>query len=123
MVLTALAIVVVPSAARSAPPTGPTVKVLKQTTDYALIGIGGTKTQSKSIIADLVEDVTYQITRGADSDTSLQDPGQPNRLVLHDYYSANGSMPFSDATVEVGMRITMPAAFKAHVVDFATKLL
>lgn len=101
LTLIALAIAFAPSAARGAPPTGPTVKVLKQTTDYAIVGIGGTKTSSKTTIANLVESATYQITSSADSDTGLQEPNQPERLVFHDYYSANGSMPFSDATVEV----------------------
>ncbi len=101
MVLTVLAIIVVPSAARSAPPTGPTVKVLEQTTEYAIVGIGGTKTQSKLTVANLVNSAIYQTTSSADFDTSLQDPDQSDKLVFHDYYSANGSMPFNDATVEV----------------------
>ncbi|MDL1898690.1 hypothetical protein FBQ82_20795 [Anaerolineae bacterium CFX7] len=103
LTLIVLAIAVVPSAAQGAPPTGPTVKVLKQTSDYAIIGIGGTKTQSKSMIANLVDSVTYQIASSADadSDASLQVPGEANKIIFHDYYSADGSMPFSDATVAV----------------------
>ncbi len=112
LALAVLAVSVAPSVVRADGPTpdstlsqvtragATTVKILKQTNDYAIVGIGGAKTNSQAAIANLVQPIASQVTQTSAVDTVPEIDG-PTAIVLHDYYSANGSLPYSDATVQI----------------------